>query len=91
MSQAPQNSPEYQSPAPRSGPPPGSGLRFGTGTLLFVFTLFILVAAACGGLVRMGTVGAQDAKMLIFALPLGGMIVASLLRALFKWTNRRLG
>ncbi len=83
MSQAPQNSPENQAPTP------GSGLRFGTGTLLFVFTLLILVAAACGGLVRMGSVGAQDAKMLIFALPLGGMIVASLLRALFKWVNRR--
>ncbi|MDA7977557.1 MAG: hypothetical protein MPJ50_02160 [Pirellulales bacterium] len=84
MSESPQ-----QQASPPQNEPPGSGLRFGTGTLLFAFTMAILMAAACGGLVRTQSVGAQDAKMLIFALPLGGMIVASILRALAKWFDGR--
>lgn len=79
-------------PAQQQAPtefPEGPNLRFGTGTLLFVFTLFILVAASCGGLVRMGSVDASDAKMMIFALPLGGMVIASLVRGLVMWVERR--
>ncbi len=67
---------------------PTPGLRFGVGTLLFIFTLFILMAAACGGLVRMKSVSASDAKMMIYALPLGGMIGASLIRGLAIWLDK---
>lgn len=70
---------------------PRQRFTFSLRWLMFIFTVTILIAASCGGLVRMDSIGAQDAKMLIFALPLGGMIGASVLRALLKWMDSRSG